>query len=131
MKENIEDDIRNAEHFISSVNNDKSYKEDGWHGYDNTEIVELARMLEHILSEYKRLQKENEELREYYEEQNEVNAKFIPVQKIKNKIKRLQYELKHIACQNSNCNKCFSEYRGSNFTYCYAYYQIKVLKELL
>lgn len=100
--------------------------EKGWHGYDNAEIVELAIMLEHILSDYKRVLKENEELKEncnidykrecevlalqlhllreeakttekdynmlkeYYKEQNEVNAKFIPVQKVKDKIETLE-----------------------------------------
>ncbi len=67
MKENsIEENIKNAEHFIDSIKTDKEYKEEnGWHGYYNKEIVELARILEHILSDYKRLLKENEELREY------------------------------------------------------------------
>lgn len=65
MKENnIEKDIKNAEHFINSIKTDKEYKEEnGWHGYYNKEIVELARMLEHILSNYKRVLKENEELK--------------------------------------------------------------------
>ncbi len=64
MKENsIEEDIKNAEHFIKSIKTDKEYKEEnGWHGYYNKEIVELARMLEHILSDYKRVLKENEKL---------------------------------------------------------------------
>jgi hypothetical protein len=58
----IEEDIKNAEHFINSIKTDKEYKEEnGWHGYYNKEIVELARMLEHILSDYKRVLKENEE----------------------------------------------------------------------
>jgi hypothetical protein len=67
VKENsIEENIKNAEHFIDSIKTDKEYKEEnGWHGYYNKEIVELARILEHILSDYKRLLKENEELREY------------------------------------------------------------------
>lgn len=65
MKENnIEEDIKNAEHFIKSIKTDKEYKEEnGWHGYYNKEIVELARMLEHILSDYKRVLKDNEELK--------------------------------------------------------------------
>ena len=79
MKENsiknkrssIEEDIKNAEHFIKSIKTDKEYKEEnGWHGYYNKEIVELARILQHILSDYKRvleinevLLKENEEIR--------------------------------------------------------------------
>lgn len=62
MKENrIEEDIKNAEHFIKSIKTDKEYKKDGWHGYFNEEIVELARILQHILSDYKRVLKENEE----------------------------------------------------------------------
>ena len=66
MKEDsIEDDIKNAEHFIDSIKTDKEYKEEnGWHGYYNKEIVELARISEHILSDYKRVLKENEELLE-------------------------------------------------------------------
>lgn len=76
MKENSrEENIKNAEHFIKSIKTDKEYQEEnGWHGYYNKEIVELARMLEHILSDYKRvlemnevLLKENELLRKYIE----------------------------------------------------------------
>ncbi len=64
MKNSIEEDIINAQHFINSIKTDKEYKEEnGWHGYYNKEIVELARMLEHILSDYKRVLKENEELK--------------------------------------------------------------------
>ena len=65
MKENsIEEDIKIAERFIKSIKTDKEYKKEGWHGYFNEEIVELARILEHILSDYKRVLKENEELKE-------------------------------------------------------------------
>ena len=65
MKENsIKEDIKNAEHFIKSIKTDKEYKEEnGWHGYYNKEIVELARILQHILSDYKRVLKENERYR--------------------------------------------------------------------
>ena len=64
-KNSIEEDIKNAEHFIKSIKTDKEYKEEnGWHGYSNKEIVELARILEHILSDYKRVLKENELLRQ-------------------------------------------------------------------
>lgn len=66
MKENsIEEDIINAQHFINSIKTDKEYKEEnGWHGYYNKEIVELAKILEHILSDYKRVLKENERYQE-------------------------------------------------------------------
>lgn len=64
MGNSIEENIKNAEHFINSIKTDKEYKEEnGWHGYYNKEIVELARMLEHILSDYKRVLKENEEIK--------------------------------------------------------------------
>lgn len=77
MKENsiknerssIEEDIKNAEHFIKSIKTDKEYKEEnGWHGYYNKEIVELTRILEHILSDYKRVLKMNEVLLKENEE---------------------------------------------------------------
>lgn len=128
MKENrinnerssIEEDIKNAEHFIKSIKIDKEYKEEnGWHGYYNKEIVELARMLEHILSDYKRvlkenerLQKENEELGKFITEGIEIKTNspykddsleflrnnFIPVQKVKDKIEEYKNILK-------TCNK--------------------------
>lgn len=64
VENSIEDDIKNAEHFIDSIKTDKEYKEEnGWHGYYNKEIVELTRILEHILSDYKRVLKENEDLK--------------------------------------------------------------------
>lgn len=65
IENSIEEDIKNAEHFIKSIKTDKEYKEEnGWHGYYNKEIVELARILEHILLDYKRVLKENEELKQ-------------------------------------------------------------------
>lgn len=139
MKENsIEDDIKNAEHFIDSIKTDKEYKEEnGWHGYYNKEIVELTRILEHILSDYKRVLKENEELKiknnaikresEAYAEhmirldnelnlekekskyewirqnclsQELVNKLYIPVQKVKDKIKELEEELEIMKVDN-------------------------------
>ena len=69
MENSIEEDIKNAEHFIKSIKTDKEYKEEnGWHGYSNKEIVELARILQHILSAYKRVLKENEVLLKENEE---------------------------------------------------------------
>lgn len=125
MKENsiknerssIEEDIKNAEHFIKSIKTDKEYKEEnGWHGYYNKEIVELARMLEHILSDYKKvlkinevLLKENEELKDKYatfvKMSSEVIANSIPVQKVKDIIDRIDYDIKktkEIISNNSN-----------------------------
>lgn len=122
MKENsIEEDIINAQHFINSIKTDKEYKEEnGWHGYYNKEIVELAKILEHILSDYKRVLKENEELKVELERQKDINTiinqkridknyekaleksmskflktnmakDFVPIQKIKDKIEELEH----------------------------------------
>lgn len=75
MKENsIEEDIKNAEHFIKSIKTDKEYKEEnGWHGYYNKEIVELARILQHILSHYKRVFKEANRYKNMYEAEHEMH----------------------------------------------------------
>ena len=76
----IEENIKNAEHFIKSIKTDKEYQEEnGWHGYYNKEIVELARMLEHILSDYKRVLKENEQL------STEVNSLKGKLKEVRNK----------------------------------------------
>ena len=100
MKGNsIKEDIKNAEHFIKSIKTDKEYKEEnGWHGYYNKKIVELARMLQHILSDYKRVLKENEELKkykEYYSSARQlVDNNYIHKQKIKDIIDRIDYDIK-------------------------------------
>ena len=124
MKENsiknerssIEEDIKNAEHFIKSIKTDKEYKEEnGWHGYYNKEIVELARMLEHILSDYKRVLKMNEVLLKENEELNyklhskkialEIYNRYIPKSKVEDIIDRIDYDIKktkEIISNNSN-----------------------------
>jgi hypothetical protein len=101
VKENIEEDIINAQHFINSIKTDKDYKdENGWHGYYNKEILELARILDHILSDYKKILKENEELKKSkitYEKVRDIQEKnknivdnnYIPKQKIKDKIEEI------------------------------------------
>lgn len=103
MKENsVEEDIINAQRFINSIKTDKEYKEEnGWHGYYNKEIVELARMLEHILSDYKRVSKENEELKKFHIQDNKhldfIMKNSITVQKVKAKIeKEIKYHEKNI-----------------------------------
>lgn len=102
MENNIEEDIKNAEHFINSIKTDKEYKEEnGWHGYYNKEIVELARMLDHILSDYKRVSKENEELKKFHIQDNKhldfIMKNSITVQKVKAKIeKEIKYHEKNI-----------------------------------
>ena len=134
MKENkIEDDIKNAEHFIDSIKTDKEYKEEnGWHGYYNKEIVELTRILEHILSDYKRVLKENEDLKnEIMEKDLEIigkeeytkasmkeiiaqyytsNEDCIPKSKIKDIIDRIDYDIKktkEIIAKNTNVHATY------------------------
>lgn len=64
-KNSIEEDIKNAEHFIKTIKTDIKYVEENcWHVYYDKEIVELARILQNILSDYKRVLKENEELKQ-------------------------------------------------------------------
>lgn len=102
MGNSIEEDIKNAEHFIKSIKTDKEYKEEnGWHGYYNKEIVELARILEHILSDYKRVLKENEKLKNKLldtlegqkvikeETPQYIKENFIPIEKVKDKIEEI------------------------------------------
>lgn len=133
MENNIEDDIKNAEHFIDSIKTDKEYKEEnGWHGYYNKEIVELTRILEHILSDYKRVLKENENLKnEIMEKDLEIigkeeytkasmkeiiaqyytsNEDCIPKSKIKDIIDRIDYDIKktkEIIAKNTNVHATY------------------------
>lgn len=102
MENSIKEDIKNAEHFIKSIKTDKEYKEEnGWHGYYNKEIVELARILQHILSDYKRLLKENEKLNKLHIQDNKhldfIMKHSISVQKVKDKIEEeIKYHEKNI-----------------------------------
>lgn len=100
-KNSIEEDIKNAEHFIKTIKTDIKYVEENcWHVYYDKEIVELARILQNILSDYKRVLKENEELKKSkitYEKfrdiqeknKNIVDNNYIPKQKIKDKIEEI------------------------------------------
>lgn len=105
----IEKDIINAQHFIDSIKTDKEYKEEnGWHGYYNKEIVELARILENILSDYKRVLKENEE---YYKQLDldYTENNFISKQIVKDNLIKYQEEyellLEHQSGKESNRTK--------------------------
>lgn len=102
MKNSIEEDIKNAKHFINFIKTNKEYKEkNGWHGYYNKEIVELARILEHILSDYKRVLKENEELKAFKKQVTDIEStnfikykNYIPTSLVKEKIEELDKEEK-------------------------------------
>ena len=125
MKENrIEDRINNAYCFLNSMHSDFRtglyYKED-------------LENLEHILSDYKRVLKENEELNlKYYmfytgkienlkAQEVKIKSQVIPVQKVKDKIEELQKGPLKI---NEN-NKYYYE------TEAYNKIIIQVLQELL
>ena len=65
---------------------------------------------ETVLNLIEKLQKEKKELKEYYKEQNEVNAKFISVQKVKDKIEELDEELEIMKVDNMYAR--YKEYGG-------------------
>ena len=94
MKENSEEDIKNIEEIIELSKKEIDTKDE-----NITAILDIEDLisLEHILSDYKRTLKKNEELKEELEtEQNERllcyirEIQMIPVQKIKDKIEDLK-----------------------------------------
>ena len=79
-----------------------------------------------------KLEKENHKI---LENGIDVIRDSIAKQTVRDKIKELKNNLKYIAC-NEDCSKCFNQegkslYRESNFVFCFAYHQIKVLQQLL
>lgn len=81
MKENSrEEDIEIVENILH-----KGYTMSILHPNTNIKECEI-KAIEHILSDYKRVLKENEKLNEYKEN-------YIPVQKIKDRISERQFEL--------------------------------------
>lgn len=96
-KNSIEEDIKNAEHFIKTIKTDIKYVEENcWHLYYDKEIVELARILQHILSDYKRVLKENEK----YSKQLDldyVDKNYISKKKIEDTIEELKGKLEDIS----------------------------------
>ena len=106
MKENsTEEDIKVLENAIKC--NEKQFEEIGVHIILQNDEQEA---IEHILSDYKRVLKENEELNlKYYmlytgeienlnEQEVKIKSQVIPVQKVKDKIKEYKNMLK-------TCNK--------------------------
>lgn len=119
MENSIKEDIKNAEHFIDSIKTDKEYKEEnGWHGYYNKEIVELTRILQHILPDYKRVLKENEELNYKLHSKKialEIYNRYIPKSKLKDIIDRVDYDIKktkEIISKNTNI---YASYRKNDY----------------
>ena len=103
-------------------------------------LKEIQQDLKYLLAELEQKDKRIQEL----EEENSktqimspycVKENYIPKQVIIDKIEELKNNLKYIDC-NRDCSKCFNKegkalYRGSDFDFCFAYYQIKDLQELL
>lgn len=74
MENRIEEDIKNAEHFIKTIKTDIKYVEENcWHVYYDKEIVELARILQNILSDYKRVLEEANRYKNMYEAEHEIH----------------------------------------------------------
>lgn len=126
MKENsIEEDIKKIENYLanSAINDTNSnfFKNGGWETVD----LEIPEAMQHILTDYKRVLKENEELLEVkvstsahnrileLEKENEelkerirehtllispyyVKENYIPIQKIKDKIEELKKKVEEL-----------------------------------
>jgi hypothetical protein len=133
QKENsIEEDIKIANNFMAYFNKNiqNGYKA------DLTVLGEEIEAIEHILSDYKRVLKENEELKKskityervrniQIENKKIVNKKYISKQKIKEVIKELEENIYRIKKQYSNggenCNTVYLENLA----------QVKILKQML
>ena len=101
----------------------EEYKKEGWHGYFNEEIVELARILEHILSDYKRVLKENESLQKTYDDcyckyKHYKQFESISVQKVKDKIEEYENEIGQLRIER-------------NVTYDSGIYKLELKREAL
>ena len=139
---NIEEDIKRCKKLAEPQNAN-------WIGISNqlaiTHLIEKVKELRAMCEEYcpktERIKELEEENRIFKDSNVLVNRYFklkdnsIPVQKVKDKIEKLKTDLRFIAC-NKDCSKCFNKegkalYRESDFIFCYAYHQIKILQELL
>lgn len=125
MNEEEKKAVQDSKNIINELNNHKDKDFIGRMYYKNKPIEEI---LEILLNLIEKLQKENKKLREYYEEQNEVNAKFIPIQKTKNKIAELNNLLADIDYKDIE-DKQEREFYKKEYYQVVA--QIKVLQELL
>ncbi len=108
MKNSREEDIKDIEKYISFT----SKRENFSHDTDWNWNKDLANKIEHILSDYKRVLKENEELNlKYYmlytgkienlkAQEVKIKSQVIPVQKVKDKIKELEEELEIMKVDN-------------------------------
>ena len=104
MENSIEEDIKDIEKYISFT----SKRENFSHDTDWNWNKDLANKIEHILSDYKRVLKENDELKKskityervkniQIENKEIVNKKYISKQKIKDEIEELKGKLEDIS----------------------------------
>ncbi|MEI3357036.1 MAG: hypothetical protein V8R81_08670 [Clostridia bacterium] len=108
MRNSIEEDIKIVENYLanSAMNEIDSnfFKNSGWETVD----LEIPKSMQHILSDYKRVLKENEELKRLVAQKNGYTKKLeedlfencsnyvIPVQKVKDKIE--EYKKMLLSC---------------------------------
>ena len=94
MKENsIEEDIETIKYNMKIIKNVMNNFEDELCEKMQMKTDEVNKAIEHILSDYKRVLKENEELSENKLLQDiEIKKNFIPIQKVKDKIEELKEE---------------------------------------
>lgn len=125
MKENIEKDIKNIEEIIELSKEEIDAKDE-----NITAILDIEDLisLEHILQDYKRVLKENEELKEIYRSEKKMKNEYIklyqdlllkenviPVQKVKDTIDRIDYDIKktkEIISKNTNI---YASYRKNDY----------------
>lgn len=109
MKENIKEDIKTVEYNMKCIRNVMNNFEDELCENMQTKTDEVSKIMDNILSDYKRVLKENEELKsknkileellqgnlyelyKYYKElAGSYQGNCIPVQKVKDKIEEIQ-----------------------------------------
>lgn len=115
MENSIEEDIKILENFINWLKNDFEYD-------SGNEI----KAIEHILSDYKRILEENEKLKKSkitYEKvrdiqeknKNIVDNKYIPKQKIKDIIDRIDYDIEKTKEIISKNTSVYATYRKNDY----------------
>ena len=115
MKENSIENLQNKKYFnnideaIKVYEEIRRFKNDGF--IESIDVDFFFNLTDIILSDYKRVLKENEELKEKIREHTllispyYVKENYIPVQKVKDKIEELEKEYKYLAEENQRVNK--------------------------
>ena len=132
---NIEDNVMSQQAFYELIDSFEVVSKLTMYGRKSIKhyVTKMQAELEQKDKRIKELEEENSKtqiMSPYYVKEN-----YIPKQVIIDKIEELKNNLKYIDC-NRDCSECFNKegkalYRGSDFDFCFAYYQIKGLQELL